>query len=155
MYITVSMIGRDMQAEMLEVVAGIGDDDQIVAAAAIAAQAERELGAADAAGQCDASRSRAHRNRSSSGGRIRLAAVDAGADQRKPRTRTTGGASSAWPITSEAAAATSSAKPTTLTSQRAAEQVGPAAQIDQAPAGPATPIATPTVPWRQAGRSCR
>ena len=45
-----------------------------------------------------------------------LAAVDSGADQLKPRTRTAGSPSSAWPINSEAAAATSSAKPMTLTS---------------------------------------
>ena len=76
-----------------------------------------------------------------------LAAVDTGADQRKPRMRTTGDASSAWPITSEAAAATSSAKPTTLASSVLPNRSGrPRRSIS---AGrPATPIATPAVPWR-------
>ena len=39
----------------------------------------------------------------------------AGADQRSPRTNTAGTPSSAWPISSEAAAAISSAKPVSLT----------------------------------------
>ena len=43
-------IGRDGQAEMLEIVAGVGDDQQIVRRQH-AAQAQRQLGAADAAGQ--------------------------------------------------------------------------------------------------------
>ena len=74
-----------------------------------------------------------------------LAAVDSGADQRKPRMRTTGAASSAWPITSEAAAAISSAKPMTLTSSFRPNKSGrPRRSIN---AGrPATPIATPAVP---------
>ena len=77
-----------------------------------------------------------------------LAAVDSGADQRKPRIRTAGSASSAWPIRSEAAAATSSAKPMTLTSSLRPNRSGrPRRSIS---AGrPATPIATPAVPWRQ------
>ena len=75
-------VRRDMQAEMLEIVADIGDDEQIVRRQD-PAQAQRELGAADAARQRD-HEIPAHRNRSSFGERTMLAAVDSGADQRKP-----------------------------------------------------------------------
>src|ERR1700722_8435546 len=136
-------VGRDMQAEMLEIIADIGDDDEILRLRD-PAQAQRELGAADAAGERD-HKIPTHRNRSSFEGRMRLAAVDSGADQRKPRMRTTGAASSACPITSEAAAATSSAKPMTLTSSFRPKRSGrPRRSIS---AGrPAAPIATPAVP---------
>src|SRR5271168_4386777 len=89
-------VGRDMQAEMLEIIADVGDDKQIVRLQD-PAQAERELGPPDAPGQRD-HQIPTHRNRSSFGERTMLAAVDAGADQRKPRIRTTGDASSAWPM---------------------------------------------------------
>ena len=77
-----------------------------------------------------------------------LAAVDSGADQRNPRIRTAGSASSAWPIKSEAAAAISSAKPMMVNSSLRPNRSGcPRRSIS---AGrPAAPIATPAVPWRQ------
>ena len=53
------------------------------------AQAQRKLGAADASGERN-HEIPAHRKRSSFGGRTRLAAVDSGADQLKPRMRTAG-----------------------------------------------------------------
>src|SRR3984885_5733136 len=136
-------VRRDMQTKMLKIIADIGDDEQILRLDD-PAQAQRELGATDAAGERD-NKIPTHRNRSSFEGRMRLAAVDSGADQRKPRMRTTGDASSAWPMRSEAAAATSSAKPTTLTSSFRPNRSGrPRRSIN---AGrPATPIATPAVP---------
>ena len=109
-------VGRDRQAEMLEVVAGVGDHDEF-AGRQHAAQAERELGAADAARERDHARwgCGRQRNRSSSAERTSAAPVDASALQLRPRTRTAGCASSASPITSEAAAAISSAKPVCVT----------------------------------------
>src|SRR5579871_664044 len=140
-------VRRDMQAEMLEIIANIGDDDEIFGLDD-PAQAQRELGAADAAGERD-DKIPTHRNRSSLEGRMTAAAVDSGADQRKPRIRTTGDASSAWPITSEAAAAISSAKPMMLASSLRPKRSGrPRRSIK--PGRPAAPIATPVVPWRHA-----
>src|SRR5580692_508218 len=132
-----------MQAEMLEIIANIGDDEQVVRLDD-PAEAQRELGATDAAGERH-HKIPTHRNRSSFEGRMRVAAVDSGADQRKPRMRTTGDASSAWPMRSEAAAAISSAKPMTLTSSVRPKRSGrPRRSIS---AGrPAAPIATPAVP---------
>jgi hypothetical protein len=77
-----------------------------------------------------------------------LAAVDSGADQRNPRIRTAGRASSAWPIKSDAAAATSSAKPMTLTSSLRPNRSGrPRRSIS---AGrPATPRAEAATEARQ------
>src|SRR5438094_1898006 len=98
---------------MLEVVAGI-DHAQKVFRRYVPAEAERQLRLADAAAQRDDEVTR-HRNRSSDAGRIIEAAGAAAADQLRPRTSTTGCASSACPISSDAAAATSSAKPTMLT----------------------------------------
>src|SRR5207253_636764 len=109
-------IGRDPEAEMLEIIAGIGDDGQRIGRQD-AVEAERQLGAADPARQREHGTVRAaHRNRSCSGGRTIAAAGASGADQLRPRTRTIGVASAAWPWTSEAAAAISSAKPVSVTS---------------------------------------
>src|SRR5437660_530030 len=108
-------VGRDRKAETLEVVAGIGDDDQPLRRHD-PAQAERELGAADPAGErhdrAVFAHDPPHRNKSSSGGRTSECPALAGAVQAKPRTNTTGTPSAAWPMTSDAAAAISSANPT-------------------------------------------
>ena len=64
------MSGEIVQAEMLEIVAGVGDDDQLVGRDELA-EAEHELCAADAAGkrenQIPFVRRAAHRNKSSCG----------------------------------------------------------------------------------------
>src|SRR5690242_13925743 len=96
---------------MLEIVTGIGDHGQRIRRED-AVEAEGELGAADATGK----RQYAHRNRSCSAGRTRSAAGASGAVQESPRTTAIGIASSAWPMTSDAAAAISSAKPVSVTS---------------------------------------
>src|SRR5262249_31073966 len=93
-------VGRDRKPEMLEIVAGVGDDDQLLRRQD-PAQAERELGATDPTGE-----RHDHRNKSSSGGRTSVCPALAGALHSSPRTSTTGSPSAAWPITSEAAAAT-------------------------------------------------
>ena len=109
-------IGRDRQPEMLEIVAGIGDNGQR-AGRQDAIEAERQFGAADPTRQRQDKAARpGHRNRSCSAGRINAAAGASGADQPRPRTRTIGIASSAWPINKPAAAAISSAKPVSVTS---------------------------------------
>ena len=139
-------IRRDMQAEMLEIVADIGDDKKIVRLDD-PAQTKRELGAADAARERH-HKTPAHRKRSSfagtnEAGRRRLRRGPAQATDKHA-----GGASSACPIKSEAAAAISSAKPMTLTSSLRPNKSGrPRKSIS---AGrPAAPIATPAVPRRQ------
>ena len=140
---------------MLEIVAGIGDDGQL-AGRQHAAEAERQLGAADPARQRHHDRVVLwrHRNRilgsRAPPGAPARRRVASGADQVRPRTRTTGVASSACPITSEAAAAISSAKPGfgDLAASRPNRSGWPRQSIS---AGrPAAPIATPTVPRRQA-----
>ena len=88
-------VRADVQAEMLEVVAGVGDDQKLVGRQH-AAQAKRQLGAADTAGQGD-DQSLAHRNMSSAAGRTSSEAGLSGAVQARPRTRTTGCASLPWP----------------------------------------------------------
>ncbi len=109
-------VGRDRQPKMLEVVARVGDHHEF-AGAQHAAQAERELGAADTAGERhDTGSFRRHqRNRSSAAARTRLAAGVASPDHVKPRTRTAGCASLDSPMSSDAAAAISSAKPVCVT----------------------------------------
>ena len=111
-------VRRDVQAKMLEIVSGVGDNRQFSRRDDVA-QAKRELGAADTAGK----RKNAifvnarlrHRNKSSLGSRSNCAAVEAFADHLSPRTTTIGVASSACPISSDAAAAISSAKPVSVT----------------------------------------
>src|SRR6516162_11433526 len=76
-------VRRDMQAEMLEIIADIGHDEQIVPRHD-PAQAQRELGAANAS-RYGNHKIPTHRNRSSFEERMMLAAVDPGADQRNPR----------------------------------------------------------------------
>src|ERR1700685_4381303 len=98
---------------MLEIVAGVGDHEQFVGRQD-EAQAERQFGAADAAGQRH-DQSFAHRNMSSAAGRTSSDAALSGPCQVRPRTITTGWPSAPGPITSEAAAAISSACPVRLT----------------------------------------
>src|SRR5205823_2379629 len=110
---------RDGEAEMLEVVAGIGDHQE-VGAGHDAAQPERELGAANAAAQRDDEgfariAGGAHRNKSSSAERISAAAGDGAPDQARPRTSTVGRPSSPCPMMSDAALAISSANPVWVT----------------------------------------
>ena len=71
-----------------------------------------------------------------------------GADQARPRTSTIGIASSAWPINSPAAAAISSAKPVSVTSNSRPKRSGWPRRSTNA-GSPAAPSATPTVPLRQ------
>src|SRR6185437_2546967 len=110
-------IGRNVQPEMLEVVAGVDDDGQLFGCEH-AREAERELGAANAAAQRNnvaCLRACHHRNKSISFGRNREATGNAGASQLTPRTCTAGRPSAACPITSDAAAAISSATATSVT----------------------------------------
>src|SRR5262249_57695288 len=97
-------MGGDNETKMLEVVAGMADQHEIVARHD-AAQAQSELGAADPAAQRDdqATPCHAHRNTSSSAGRIREAPGAAGCDHVSPRTSTAGRPSSAWPTPGGAA----------------------------------------------------
>src|SRR5581483_10798316 len=106
-------IGRDAEAKMLEIIAGVGDHEQPVGRQD-AAQTEHQLGAADPAGQRH-DQSSAHRNRSSAAGRTSSEAALSGPRHARPRTITTGWPSAPCPITSEAAAAISSAWPVMLT----------------------------------------
>src|SRR4029453_6905303 len=102
---------------MLEIVAGIGDHYEICARHD-AAQPQGELGATDATAQRNnetAICGGAHRNRSSSAGRIKAAPGKGDPDHGTPRTSTIGLASSACPITSDAALAISSANPVWVT----------------------------------------
>src|ERR1700734_2074056 len=98
---------------MLKIVAGIGDNSQPVGWQN-AIKPKREFGAANATRQGQYRTIEAHRKRSCSGGRTSAAASASGAVQWRPRTSTIGIASFAWPITSEAAAAISSAKPVSV-----------------------------------------
>ena len=133
-------VRRDMQAEMLEIIADIGDDEQIVLGFTIRLRPSASLAPPIPPDRATT--------------RSRLIETDPHlGDERcwppsiqertslSPRIRTAGSASSAWPITSEAAAATSSAKPMTLTSSLRPNRSGrPRRSIS---AGrPATPIAT-------------
>src|SRR5208282_3112510 len=136
-------IRRDREPEMLEIVAGIGDDGQR-SGRQDAIEPECELGAADPARQ----REHAHRKRSCSAGRTKAAAGTSGADQVRPRTSTIGIASSACPIKSPAAAAISSAKPVSVTSNSRPKRSGWPRRSTNA-GSPAAPSATPTVPLRQ------
>ena len=106
-------IGRNAQSKMLEIVAGIRDHEQFVGRQD-AAQTERQFGAADPAGQRH-DKSLAHRNISSSAGRTSPDAGLSGPRHVRPRTITTGWPSAPCPITSDAAAAISSACPVILT----------------------------------------
>src|SRR5207253_960525 len=105
---------------MLEIIAGIGHHRQ-ASGCQHSVQAEYQLGSADATGKRDNAAGRRlladirrfaihQRNMSSDSARISVAAATSSADQRSPRTITTGSPSSAWPISNEAAAAISSAK---------------------------------------------
>ena len=70
-------IRRDAEPEMLEVVAGVAHHHQGIRRQQ-PVETERELGAADAAGQRDHAHCRAHRKRSSSGSRTRADAGSGG-----------------------------------------------------------------------------
>src|SRR5258705_822393 len=106
-------IGRDAEPKMLEIVAGVGDHEQF-AGRQDAAQTECQFRAADPAGQRH-DQSFAHRNMSSAAGRTSSDAALSGPRPVRPRTITTGWPSAPCPITSDAAAAISSACPVTLT----------------------------------------
>src|SRR3984885_4811761 len=106
-------IGRDAEAKMLEIVAGVGDHEQFVGRQD-EAQTERQFGAADPAGQRH-DKSFAHRKMSSAAGRTSSDAPLSGPRHVRPRTITTGWPSAPCPITSDAAAAISSAWPVMLT----------------------------------------
>src|SRR3954466_10991196 len=98
---------------MLEIVAGIGDHDQFVGRQDVA-QTEPQFRAADPTGQRH-DKSLAHRNKSSAAGRTSSDAALSGPRQVSPRTITIGWPSAPCPITSDAAAAISSACPVMLT----------------------------------------
>src|SRR5215468_6493568 len=98
---------------MLEIVAGVGDHKQL-AGRQDAAQAERQFRAAYPAGQRHDD-SLAHWNMSSAAGRTSSDAALSGPRHVRPRTITTGWPSAPCPITSDAAAAISSACPVMLT----------------------------------------
>src|SRR6476620_5389359 len=98
---------------MLEIVAGVDYHEQFVGRQ-YAAQTERQFRTADPAGQRH-DQSFAHRNKSSTAGRTNSDAALSGPRHVRPRTITTGWPSAPWPITSDAAAAISSACPVMLT----------------------------------------
>src|SRR5882672_3736746 len=106
-------IRRDAQSKMLEIVARVGDHEQFVGRQD-ATQTERQFGTADPAGQRH-DKSFAHLNMSSAAGRTSSDAPLSGLRHVRPRTTTTGWPSALCPITSDAAAAISSACPVTLT----------------------------------------
>src|SRR6202165_2843656 len=106
-------VGRDAQSKMLEIVAGVGDHEQLVGRQH-AAQTERQFRAADPAGQRH-DKSFAHRNMSSAAGRTSSDAPLSGPRHVRPRTISTGWPSAPCPTTSDAAAAISSACPVMLT----------------------------------------
>src|SRR3954451_499889 len=110
-------VGRDVQAEMNEIVGGVDDDGQPLRRQHCR-EAATELATPDTAGQCKNEALVRHgvlqRNRSISRGRIRSAADPSASGRLSPRSRTTGVPSPAWPISIEAAAAISSAMPTSV-----------------------------------------
>src|SRR3954469_16058233 len=106
-------IGRDAKSKMLEIVAGVGDHKQFVGRQD-ATETERQFCAADPAGERN-DQSPAHRNMSSAAGRTSSEAALSGPCHVRPRTITTGWPSAPCPITSDAAAAISSAYPVMLT----------------------------------------
>ncbi len=133
---------------MLEVVAGVDDDAEPLAQEL--RQTQRQLGAADAAGERNISgASAAHRNRSCALGRTRSAAGRAGALQVRPRTSAAGLALRRLAHQRTAAAATASAKPTSVTS-RGRPLISLSPRRSSSEGTPAAPMASPTVPSRQA-----
>src|SRR5579871_5854393 len=98
---------------MLEIVAGVGDHQQVIGRQD-AAQAQHQFGSPNPAGQ-RYDKSPAHRNMSSAAVRTSSDAPLSGPRHARPRTITTGWPSAPCPITSEAAAAISSAWPVMLT----------------------------------------
>src|SRR5258708_20422257 len=98
---------------MVEIVAGVGGHEELVGRKD-EAQTERQLRATDPAGQRH-DNSFAHRNMSSTAGRTSSDAPLSGPRHVRPRTTTTGWPSAPCPITSDAAAAISSACPVMLT----------------------------------------
>src|SRR5262245_9949392 len=98
---------------MLEIVAGVGNHEQFVGRQD-ATETERQFRATDSAGQRH-DKSFAHRNKSSAAGRTNSDAALSGPRHVRPRTITTGWLSAPCPITSDAAAAISSACPVMLT----------------------------------------
>ncbi len=123
-------VGRDVQAEMLEIVADIGDDDADPPACTIRLRPSASL-APPMPPDSATTRSRLIETGPRLQERMMLAAVDSGADQRKPRIRNDrrrlvrlahderGGGGDLIRETNDADL------------ERSAEQVGPSAQIDQ------------------------
>ena len=115
---------------MLEIVAGVGDD------VSVSGGRTRQRPSASLAPPTPPDSATTGRDASSE--QIVLRAdgpgrrpAHRGAVQARPRTSATGTASSAWPMTSEAAAAISSAKPVCGDLELSAEQIGMAAPVDQ------------------------
>jgi hypothetical protein len=142
-------VGRDLETEMLEIVAGIGDYGSAYRAA------ERGTARAPAwrrrprptvpapARDCRSSEQVVLRRTDQVGGR-RIGRRPGKAAHQRDRHRLVG-----WPMTSEAAAAISSAKPVSVTSSFGGpEQIGMAAPVRSPPAKPAAPSAMPKVPRR-------
>src|SRR5579883_812144 len=141
-------VGRDMQAQMLEIVAGVDAEHEPVRRAR-AIKPECELGAAHAAADREDGPF-AHRKRSSSlVRRSALAGAAARSPQSSPCTSTAGRRSPACPMTSEAAAAISSASAICVTRSLLPKRYG-STTMSTSDGRPAAPSATPTTPFRQA-----
>src|SRR5262245_59996168 len=131
---------------MLEIVAGVDDYGQPVRTEHVI-EADREFGPADAPAQRN-DVALAHRNRSVSIGRTRAAADVAGSSQSKPRNSTAGCPSAPCPISSEAAAAISSATAISVTRSLRPNRSGLPTML-RTTGSPAAPSAIPTTPTRQ------
>ena len=118
-------VGRDRQAEMLEIVAGVDDDEQFLGRHD-ARQTQREFGAADAAGEGDD-----HRNRSSSGGRTSSAIGASGAVQRQAAHDDDGLALGGLALQQGRGGGDLVGETDDADFKDAAEQIGLAAQVDQ------------------------
>src|SRR5262249_55634990 len=103
-------VRRHVQAEVLEIVAGVDDERDLVGRQELR-ETQCKLRAADPGGDRDeASLGHAQRNMSSSSGRMMSRAVCAWSSCGKPRTSATGMRSVVSPITSVAAVAMESAR---------------------------------------------
>ena len=151
-------IGRDGEPQMLEVVAGIGDHQQVGGrqdAAQARARAWRRRSPPDSATTQRCRLGGAHRNRSSSGARISAAAGDgrsrpgeAAHQHRRPRLvglshQQRGGAGDLV------------GKSGLGHAQRVPEQIGPPAQVHRAPAGPRRRARRRRCRAARRGPSCR
>ena len=103
-------VGADVEAQVVEIVARVDDENEFVRIEN-AGQPERQLGAADTAGECQ----HGHRNRSSSKGRTIMPALSSVSLAGNPRTSAAGVRSVVSPMASVAAAAMLSARLTNVT----------------------------------------